>query len=633
MQLQDLLTKVKYLPSQELIKKAYLFAEKVHSKTQRLNKDQYIQHPLNVASIVADLKLDENSICAALLHDTIKEGITYDQLSNEFKPEISNLIKSINLIQTIKNLPREDYQAETLRKVILTSVRDIRVIIIKLADRLHNLRTIDVLPEDRRKRIAQDIFQIYAPLAHKLGIANIKWELEDLAFKQLQPGVYQDLTIKIKKTQKDREKEIEFIKSTLDTELKKSSFAYEVTGRPKHIYSIYKKMLKKNLTFEQVMDILALRIITDTVQHCYELLGIIHILWSPIKGHFDDYIASPKVNLYQSLHTVVNGPTNKPIEIQIRTKEMHDTAESGIAAHWKYKGIQEDKKFDQKLKWMLELNDLKKDSPQAKEIMKLLDIDLFGDELFTFTPKGKIIQLPKGSTVVDFAYAVHTDLGDKCIAAKINSSFVPLRSQVNNGDIIEIITSKTQHPSRDWLKFVITSKAISKIKKFILENKGQHANVYRSTTDDRKELEEWLIKVPSLKNPRLLLSKCCKPLPGDKITGLLRSADKVAIHKSECNIIRKAPSSKKVNSHWLDKIQKDLILKVDAQERKGLFTEVLNSLVAFSIPVKRAKAKSLGDNFIECSFSIESNSLKQLQELIQRVRKINGVRNVFLDMN
>ncbi len=632
MHLQDLLKKVPYTNT-ELIQKAYSFAEKVHSKQLRLNKEPYIHHPLNVAYILAELKLDEPSICAALLHDTIKdESITKDILAKEFTPEIAQLVESTNLIQSIKNLPREDYQADTIRKVILSSVKDLRVIIIKLADRLHNLRTIDILPEDKRKHIAQDIFQIYAPIAHKLGLANIKWELEDLAFKQLQPEIYKDLSSKLKKTKDSREKEVEYIKSTLESELKNHNIQYEITGRSKHIYSIYKKMLKKNLSFEQLMDIVALRIITDSIPHCYELLGIVNNLWSPIKGRFDDYIASPKSNFYQSLHTIVTGPTKKPIEIQIRTKEMHEIAESGIAAHWKYKGIQEDKKFDQKLKWMMELNAIEKDSPQAKEIKKLLNIDLFEDEIFTSTPKGKIISLPKGATIIDFAYAVHSDLGDQCIAAKVNDSFVPLRATLKNSDVIEIITSKTQHPSRDWLKFVITSKAVSKIKKYILDTKGLHVNAFKSHSKDKKELEELMIRVDSISDPKLSISKCCKPLPGDKITGLVKSLDKVAIHKSDCSIIKKATSKKRVNAKWLEKINNNLDLKVDAYDRKGLFTEILNSLIAFSTPIKQAKAKQLGDDFIECSFSIEVKDLKHLQELIFRVKKINGVRNVFLEL-
>ena len=633
MQLQDLLKKVEsYGLDIELIKKAYIFAEKIHSTDLRLNNDLYIQHPLNVAFILAELKLDEATICAALLHDTIKyPQISIDDITNNFGKEISQLVESVNLINSIKNFSREEYQAEIIRKVILATVKDIRVILIKLADRLHNLRTIDVLPEERKKIIAQDILEIYSPLAHKLGVANIKWELEDLALKQLQPEIYNDIYTKIKRSQKDREKEIEYIKSFLNSELKKHNFFYEITGRPKHIYSIYKKILKKNLTFEELMDLTALRIITDTKHHCYEILGIIHNICTPVPNRFKDYIISPKPNMYQSLHTVVIGPTKKNIEIQIRTQEMHDTAEKGIAAHWKYKGIAEDKELDKKLKWMMEISSLQKDS-DAKEFLKTVNVDLFEDEIFTLTPKGKIIQLPKGSTIVDFAYAVHSELGDKCIAAKVNGNFVPLRATIKSGDLIEIISSRTQNPSRDLLKFVKTPKAISKIKKYILETKGLHSNSYLNRSDSKKELEECIIKVDSMLDPKLTIAKCCHPLPGDKITGLIRSINKVAIHKSDCKIIKKTISKKRVVVHWINDLGNKISLKVDAEDRSGLFTELLNCMIAFSIPVKQAKAKPISDNYIEGTFTIEFQNLNQLHELIQRLRKIRSVRKIFIEL-
>jgi len=633
MQLQDLLKKVEsYSLDTELIKKAYAFAEKAHSSQMRLNNEPYIQHSLNVAIILTELKTDEATICAALLHDTLKnETIKIEDLSNAFGKEISQLVESVNLINSIKNFSREEYQAEIIRKVILATVKDIRVILIKLADRLHNLRTIDVIPEERRRRIAQDILEIYSPIAHKLGVANIKWELEDLAFKQLQPETYNDISTKLKRSQKDREKEINYIQSFLDSELKKHHFTFEITGRPKHIYSIYKKMLKKNLSFDELMDLSALRIITDTKHHCYGILSIIHNLWSPVENCFKDYIISPKQNMYQSLHTVVIGPTKKNIEIQIRTQEMHDTAEKGIAAHWKYKGISEDKELDQKLKWMMEINSLQKDS-DAKEFLKSVNVDLFDNEIFTLTPKGKIIQLPKGSTIVDFAYAIHSELGDKCIAAKVNGIFVPLRATINSGDLIEIISSKSQHPSRDWLKFVKTPKAISRIKKYILETKGLHSNSYISRSDSNKELEEHIIKVDSMLDPKLSIAKCCHPLPGDKITGIIRSINKVAIHKSDCSVLKKTTFRKRISAHWIEDIGNSINLKLDAEDRSGLFTELLNCMIAFSIPVKQAKAKPIGDEFIEGTFLIEIINLNQLQELIQRLRKIRSVRKVFIEL-
>ncbi len=636
MQLSDLLDKLNSYekkPNIELIKRAYEYAEKAHEGQKRATGEPYIQHPLNVAYILADLKLDDITISAALLHDVVEDTeVTNLDLINAFGNEIASLVDAITKIKSLKNLSREDYHAETIRKVILASVKDVRVILIKLADRLHNMRTISVFREEKRKRISKDVMDIYAPIAHKFGISSIKTELEDLAFEQLEPEIFNELKTKLKQTKSERESEINQIKKIIEKELKDTKIICELSGRSKHIYSIYKKMQKKVCSFESIYDLMALRIITDNVRHCYEILGITHSLWTPLPNQFDDYIATPKSNMYQSLHTVVLGPNKNPIEIQIRTKEMHEIAEKGIAAHWKYKGHGNEKDFDQKFKWMLEVNELQKESDNAKEFLKILNIDFFEDEIFTFTPKGKIIQLPKNASIVDFAYAVHSDLGDKCIAAKVNGLFVPLRGTLRNADRVEIITSKSQHPSRDWLKFVKTSKAASKIKHYIALTKGLPAKTLTKTEAVKKELEEWIIDVDSMSKPQILLSKCCHPTPGDKILGFSKTIGKVSIHSANCRVVKngKIKENKKVNVRWLDNIGKKVEIKVEAKDRVGLFSEILNSLIAINTPVKSTHAKSISNDDVECIFEIETNGLSHLQDVISRIKKIRNVKNVFI---
>ncbi len=634
MQLSDLIKKLKAYekkPDLNLIKRAYAYAKEAHEGQTRATGEPYIEHPLSVACILADLKLDDVTIASALLHDVVEDTErTEKDIVNEFGREIATIVDGMTKIKTLKSLSREDYHAETIRKVILASVKDIRIILIKLADRLHNMRTISAFREEKRQRIAKDALEVYAPIAHKLGIASIKWELEDLSMEQLNPIMYQEIRKKIQQSQKEREKDVEKLKHILEEELKTTKIICDIFGRPKHIYSVYRKMQKKNKSFEEIYDLTALRIITDNVRHCYELLGIVHSIWTPIPKEFDDYIATPKSNMYQSLHTVVIGPLNKPIEIQIRTEEMHAIAEQGIAAHWKYKGHGSDNEFDQKLKWMMEVNELQKDSEDAKEFLKLLHIDFFEDEIFTFTPKGKVIELPKGASILDFAYAVHSDLGEKCIAAKVNGLFVPLRATLKNGDRVDIITAKNQHPSRDWLKIVKTSKAASKIKRYITLTQKIPVASYKKE-EVKKELEAWIIDVDSMSKPEIMLSKCCHPLPGDKIVGFSRSIGKVNIHKIDCPAAKKRDvDRKKVSVRWVDNIGRVVEIKVDAENRTGLFAEILNTLIAQSTTIKHANAKATGDKFVECSFEMETAGLAHLQDLIKRLGKIQGVRHVFI---
>ena len=452
-----------------IIRKAYVFAAKAHRNQQRLSGEPYLSHPLEVASILADLKLDIPTIATGILHDTIENtDTTLNQLTEHFGPEISSLVNGVTKIGRIEFTSSEERQSENFRKMILAMAKDIRVILIKLADRVHNMRTLQYLAPEKQKIIAKETADIYAPLANRLGIGWMKWELEDQALRFLNSEVYYDLARKITKKRKEREKYIEEVRDVILSNLKEANLEIEVEGRPKHFNSIYLKMIKQNISFDEVYDLLGFRIITKSVNDCYATLGVIHSIWTPVPGRFKDYIAMPKANMYQSLHTTVIGPYGQRIEIQIRTREMHKIAEEGIAAHWIYKEKEQvDDMQSEKCNWLRQLLDWQSDMKDPREFMEGVRVDLFPHEVYVFTPKGDVKNLPKGATPVDFAYSVHTDIGHRCAGAKVNGKMVPLREVLKSGDTVEVITSQIKHPSKDWLKFVVTPRARSKIKQFL----------------------------------------------------------------------------------------------------------------------------------------------------------------------
>ncbi len=470
--INDLVEKVQaYHPTADvdLIRKAYAFSARVHEGQKRLSGEPYLIHPMAVADIIGDLKLDVPSVVGALLHDTVEDTlITLDEVKSTFGSEIAALVDGVTKLSQVNFTSHEEKQAENFRKMVVAMAKDIRVVLIKLADRVHNMRTLSHLPVEKQILTAQETLDIYAPLSHRLGIAWIKSELEDLALKYLHPEIYYQLKRNVAKKKADREKYINEVISIIGKKLEEEGIDGDVTGRPKHFYSIYQKMESQNLLYDQIYDLVAFRILVDTLRECYEALGVIHAHWKPVPGRFKDYIALPKPNMYQSLHTTVIGPYGERMEIQIRTHEMHRVAEEGIAAHWRYK---DGKSFQfneiQRFAWLRQLLEWQQNLQDPQEFLHSIKEDLFSEEVYVFTPKGDLLNFPKGSTVIDFAYRIHSEVGHHCSGARVNGQLVPLKYFLRSGDTVEIITTRQQTPSRDWLKIVKTPRAKSKIRNWI----------------------------------------------------------------------------------------------------------------------------------------------------------------------
>ncbi|MEX2529110.1 MAG: bifunctional (p)ppGpp synthetase/guanosine-3',5'-bis(diphosphate) 3'-pyrophosphohydrolase [Gemmatimonadota bacterium] len=478
----------------ERIQDAYALSRDAHSGQTRASGESYVNHTVEVATILAQLRMDSDTIIAGLVHDVVEDThVTLQELEERFGKGVAIIVDGVTKIGKVQFSSHTERQAENYRKLLLSMAQDARVILIKLADRLHNMRTLEHLPREKQRRIARETREIYSPLAHRLGIASIKWELEDLAFKFIETEAYDQLTKKVQQRRKERERQVLEMQRPLEESLKTAAIPCEVTGRPKHLWSIYKKMEKRNRPYEEIYDLMAMRVITDSIQHCYAALGIIHSKWTPIQERFHDYIATPKSNMYRSIHTTVFGPGGRRYEIQIRTEEMHRTAEFGIAAHWRYKeGVEGPSEegasgassrvgdspgdparstpgddVDEALSWFRQVLEWQQDAAEPEEFMEFLKLDLFLGEIFVFTPKGEVKQLPAGSTPIDFAYSVHTEVGTRCAGAKVNGRIAPLSRELVNGDTVEILTLAKQKPSRDWLAFVKTSRARTRIRQWI----------------------------------------------------------------------------------------------------------------------------------------------------------------------
>jgi GTP pyrophosphokinase len=607
-----------YLPNADfsLLEKAYVFSAKVHKGQTRLSGEPYLIHPLEVAMILAKLRMDLPTVSAGLLHDVLEDTLTsFGELKELFGEEIANLVDGVTKISKLPLTDPKVSQAETYRKMIMAMAKDIRVILIKLADRLHNVRTLEYHEEEKRKLIAKETIEIYAPIAHRLGIEWMKNELENLAFQYLDPVVYNEIYRKLRRFEKEKQKYIEEVKEILKKILKENGIEAEIQGRIKEPYSVYEKMKRLGIDFEQVYDLLAFRVIVNTEQECYQALGIIHSLWTPVPGRFKDYIALPKPNFYQSLHTTVIGPYGERMEVQIRTWEMHKVAEDGIAAHWKYKtgkGLGEEEV--KKIGWLRQILELQRELEDPKEFLHILKIDLYPDEVYVFTPKGEVKVLPKGATPIDFAYSIHTDIGNHCYGARVNGKLVPLDYELKSGEIVEILTSPKAHPNRDWLKFAKTSRARTKILKFLREQEKKHAIIlgqelcekelkkvglslsefqkkeefknllesfnFKSSDDlfaaigfgkitvsqvvdkiapqetpvkksESKRIKlDNLIKINGMENLLVYFAKCCNPLPGDEVVGFITRGHGISIHTSDCPNVLSIPPERYVEVEW-----------------------------------------------------------------------------------
>ena len=476
-QLQQILTKIqKYHPKDDLslVTRAYQFACEAHKDQKRKSGEPYIIHPVCVASILADLMLDSTTVAAGFLHDCVEDNkdVTVETIEAQFGPEVALLVDGVTKLKRLDFTSREDQQAESLRKMFLAMAKDIRVVLIKLADRLHNMRTLKYQSPDRQVAIARETLDVYAPLCHRLGMSTLKWEMEDLALRYIDPAGYYDLVEKVGQKRKEREHAIQVVISALKEQLDQAGIHCEIAGRPKHFYSIYRKLKTQGKTFDQIYDLIAVRVLVDTIPDCYAVLGIVHTMWTQVPNRFKDYISMPKGNMYQSLHTTVVGTSGElrgqTFEVQIRTWEMHRTAEYGIAAHWRYKEGKQVDSLDNKLYWLRQILDWQNETHDPSEFMDALKVDLFSDEVFVFTPKGDIVNLPRGATPVDFAYHIHSAIGNKCIGAKINGRIVPLETELQTGDFVEVLTSSnSKGPSMDWLKLCKTSEAKSKIRAYL----------------------------------------------------------------------------------------------------------------------------------------------------------------------
>ena len=511
----------------DLVKKAYAFSEKAHEGQIRRSGEPYFTHPVSVAGILADLRLDDETIITGLLHDTVEDtSATLEDIQREFGKSVAELVDGVTKISQINFRNTHEKQGENVRKMLLAMGKDIRVILVKLADRLHNMRTLNHMPYSKQARIAQETLDIYSPLASRFGISSLKVELEDLSFRYIEPEQYYDLVQKVDRKRKEREHYIEHVCSTLEEEIKKNGkIKFSIQGRPKHFHSIYRKMINSNIEFDQIHDLLAFRILVDTVPECYEVLGVVHALWKPIPGRIKDYIAMPKGNNYQSLHTTVVGPEGERVEVQIRTQKMHIIAERGIAAHWSYKegGNQSAENMEAaRFGWFRDLIAWHQNVISPDELLETVKSDLFDREIYVFTPTGDVKELPEGASPIDFAFSIHTDVGLQCSGARVNGKMVPLRHELKNGDKVQVYTNKHQKPSKDWLEFAVTNRAKSKIRAFVKEEQRR-----RALSIGRDLLE---------KDFRKFGMSIAKALTGEKLEGFLKDQGAHDVDEIFCRV-------------------------------------------------------------------------------------------------
>jgi GTP pyrophosphokinase len=699
-----------YRPNEDFapIEKAFVFAESLHKGQFRASGEPYMSHPVAVASILADMRMDAVSIETGLLHDVVEDtSATTEEVRKQFGEEVARCVDGVTKLGKLDFTSAEDRQAESYRKMLLAMVNDIRVMIVKLADRLHNMRTLGALSRERQERIAHETVEIYAPIAHRLGMGKVRGELEDLAFRFLDPDAFAEISQRIEAHRDGNEAFLAEIKRIVEGELRREQIPARVEGRVKRAYSVYQKLKKQKISLDQVYDLLALRIITDSVKNCYAALGVIHNEWRPIPGRIKDFIAIPRPNLYQSLHTSVVGPDGRHFEVQIRTEEMHRVAEEGIAAHWKYKeGRRGPAEDDQRIAWVRHLVEWQRDMSDPSDFMSTLKVDLYPDEVYLFTPKGRVVVLPRDAPPVDFAYAIHSDIGNTCYSAKVNGKSVPLKHTLQNGDTVEIVTQSNQKPSKDWLSFVKTAKARNKIRHLINaeeRNKaveigqkyldrearrvGFHLNrapkeqlqgvaadygygkmedLYAALGFGRfsarqvlqklapaavtsspetpvpepdhsstaKQGSDGVIKVSGLDELLVYRAKCCNPIRGEAIVGYVSRGKGIAVHSKLCHNVQNLlyEPERRIDVAWEGTASAALPVKlvVRTDDRPGLLNQLTSILSNESANIRSLEAKteidSTGDALIEMTIDVKDK--KQLEKLVNSMRRISGIRDV-----
>ena len=683
----------------EKIEEAFEFARKLHSGQYRISEEPYIIHPVEVAKILVDLKVDNHTIMAAFLHDILEDtDTTPEEIESRFGKDVLTLVQGVTKLGKLKFKSKEERQAENFRRLFIAMANDIRIIFLKLADRLHNMRTLNFMAANKQQRIAQETLDIFAPLANRLGIGKIKAELEDLSLRYLEPDKYFEIAQLVSQTKAEREMTVKMLIDQITKDVKKNGINAQITGRAKHYYSIYAKMKRLNIAFHELYDITAVRVIVDSEKECYEVLGLIHSQFKPIPGRFKDYIAMPKGNMYQSLHTSVIGPRSKPLEVQIRTWQMHEVAEYGVAAHWRYKekGSQKaNNPADMKFSWMRKMVEFDKDMTSAEDYVDSVKMDLFSDQVFAFTPNGDVFDLPKDATPVDFAYRIHSDVGNKTVGALVNGRIAQLDTKLNNGDIVEILTSKNPAPRLDWLNFVVTKQASSKIKQwFKKNNRESHIEVGKSNLEHeltKNVFDEYVksgefdkvakqmnylsaedlfaaigygettvnkvlhkLKKPQEKVPEntfhssnrkksekdiiglegllYTFAKCCSPIPGEPIVGVVTRSKGVSVHRIDCKTLENVPPERLLDIRWSgDNINKTYTttIRVETGEKIGLLKDIIAAISDNNINITYANVKSKNNKrFAVIEIGMELDNIDTLKKVINCIQAIPDVYSV-----
>ncbi len=692
----------------DLLRRAYIFSAREHRSQVRRSGEPYLVHPIEVAYTLAELQLDTASIVAGLLHDVVEDTLTtIETVAEYFGPDVAHIVAGVTKISKLQFASKEQEEAENLRKMILAMIDDIRVILVKLADRLHNMRTLEHLPRDKQERIARETSEIYAPLANRLGMGRIKSELEDLALRYLEPEANAALVHALEVKRKGSDVFIAEIRRKLENALAEGGVKAKIYGRIKSVSSIYRKIRRQKIDVDQVYDYVAFRILTDSVKDCYGALGIVHSIWRPVPGRIKDFIAIPKPNMYQSLHTSVMTEVGQPFEVQIRTHEMHRIAEEGVAAHWQYKEhARADGGETERVAWLRHILEWQQDTKDPREFLEMVKVDLYPDEVYAFTPKGKVLSFPRGATAIDFAYGIHTEVGHRLTGAKINGRLVALRTPLGNGDIIEIVTQPGAHPSRDWLSLAKTSRARGKIRAWLNANERERSVVLgrelvekelrkfrlspRDVLDPAKAVDvlkkmgfaalddflaavgygkvtprslvaallpdvdlkpksenvvarvvkralglgERRVKVRGMDDMMIMLARCCNPVRGEEIVGYITRGKGVSVHSTHCTNVRSLmfDPERRIDVEW-DTDRKgdtlfDVKLSLDVTDRQGLLAKIVAVLADEKANIRNVEAKTFEGNDARVTIVMAVADRQQMERVMARVRKIDGVRDV-----